>query len=350
MKSKLLYLHMQKPQILIVYTGGTIGMIQDEQTGELRPLNFEYIPTHVSELNRIDCELTIHSFDPLMDSSNMHPDVWILLGELIEKNYDKFDGFVILHGSDTMAYTASALSFMLENLSKPVIITGSQLPVGVIRTDAKENLITAIEIAAHKTNGVATVPEVAIYFDYQLMRGNRAKKFNTVKFEAFRSTDYHILAEAGVHLKFYPRYIEPARTGPFAVQKVMDNAVGTLKVYPGMPQEFVRPILLNKAIKALIIEGFGAGNATTMEWFVEALNEAVQSGLIVVIITQCQGGAVDLGRYETSGMFKRFGCISGADMTYEAALTKLMYLLAKHDDKEIVKKMIEVPISGELTV
>lgn len=339
-----------KPHILIVYTGGTIGMIKDEETRELRPLNFEHIPTHVTEFSRIDCEMTIHSFDPVMDSSNMNPEIWGLLGNLIETNYDKFDGFVILHGSDTMAYTASALSFMLENLAKPVIVTGSQLPVGEIRTDAKENLITAIQIAAHHTNGIPTVPEVAIYFDYQLMRGNRAKKFNTVKFEAFRSTDYHVLAEAGVHLEFYPMYIEPARTGKFRVQKELDSAVGTLKVFPGMSKEFILPILENTAIKALIIEGFGAGNATTAQWFVEGLEKATARGLIIVIITQCQGGAVELGRYETSGMFKRLGCISGGDMTYEAALTKLMYLMAKHEDLNHVKHLFEIPISGEVTV
>jgi len=335
-------------KILIIYTGGTIGMVNDAATGALIPFDFEQIKDNVPELARLNYKLSVHSFNPIIDSSNMHPSHWNVIAELIRDNYEEFDGFVILHGSDTMSFTASALSFMLKNLAKPVILTGSQLPIGEIRTDAKENLITALEIAATKENGKAVVPEVCIYFDNQLFRGNRSIKFNTEKFEAFRSPNYPILAEAGVQLTFFHKEILPVPTEPFYIQTKSDANIGVLKAYPGMTEEVVTAVTKSK-VKAIVLETFGSGNTTTAEWFINALAEAIKDGKIIVDISQCLRGSVQLGMYETSSELKKMGVLSGYDMTFETAVTKLMYLLGADLSAEEIKQQMETSIAGELT-
>jgi L-asparaginase len=335
-------------KILIIYTGGTIGMVNDAATGALIPFDFEQIKDNVPELARLNYQLSVHSFNPIIDSSNMHPSHWNVIAQLIKDNYEEFDGFVILHGSDTMSFTASALSFMLKNLAKPVILTGSQLPIGEIRTDAKENLITALEIAATKANGKAVVPEVCIYFDNQLFRGNRSIKFNTEKFEAFRSPNYPILAEAGVQLTFFHKEILPVPTEPFYIQTKSDANIGVLKAYPGMTEEVVTAVTKSK-VKAIVLETFGSGNTTTAEWFIKALAEAIKDGKIIVDISQCLRGSVQLGMYETSSELKKMGVLSGYDMTFETAVTKLMYLLGAGLSAEEIKQQMETSIAGELT-
>ena len=334
--------------ILIIYTGGTIGMVNDPRTGALVPFDFKQIQQNVPELGRLNYHLDVHSFDPIIDSSNMTPIVWAELAQLIEKKYSEYDGFVILHGSDTMAFTASALSFMLENLSKPVVLTGSQLPIGEIRTDAKENLITALEIAATKNNGNAMVPEVCIYFDYQLFRGNRSIKYNSEKFEAFISPNYFLLAEAGVSLSFYNNYILPYPADPLKVHLNLNANIGVLKLYPGISLQAVQAVTLS-AVDAIVMESFGAGNTTTASWFTDCLQVALDSGKIIVDITQCQQGSVELGMYETSKKLQQIGIVSGYDMTFEAAITKLMYLMGQGSEKTEVTKLMEQSLRGELT-
>ncbi|TKC12081.1 asparaginase [Pedobacter polaris] len=335
-------------KILIIYTGGTIGMVNDAKTGTLIPFDFEQIQDNVPELARLDYQLSVHSFDPILDSSNMNPEVWAELAELIKEKYDVFDGFVILHGSDTMSFTAAALSFMLQNLAKPVVLTGSQLPIGEIRTDAKENLITALEIAATKKDGRAMVPEVCVYFDYQLFRGNRSIKYNSEKFEAFASPNYPILAEAGVNLDFYPNYILPTPTQPFQIHTSFNSNIGVLKMYPGITENAVRAITESDA-EAIILEAFGSGNTTTAPWFITCLKEAVAANKIILDISQCKGGSVQLGLYETSRKLQKMGILSGSDLTFEAAVTKLMYLLGQGLSTAEVKRLLEVSIAGELT-
>ena len=335
-------------KILIIYTGGTIGMVNDAKTGTLIPFDFEQIQENVPELARLDYQLAVHSFDPILDSSNMNPEIWKELAELIAQKYNDFDGFVILHGSDTMSFTASALSFMLQNLAKPVVLTGSQLPIGEIRTDAKENLITALEIAATKKDGKAMVPEVCVYFDYQLFRGNRSIKNNSEKFEAFSSPNYPILAEAGVNLDFFPNYILPIPTQPFQIHTQFNANIGVLKIYPGITENAVKAIT-ESAVSAIVLEAFGSGNTTTAEWFINCLQAAITQGKIIVDISQCKGGSVQLGMYETSRKLQQMGVLSGYDMTFEATVTKLMYLMGLGISKEEICKQMEISIAGELT-
>jgi L-asparaginase len=336
-------------QILIIYTGGTIGMMSDPATKVLKPINFEQIMDNVPELDRLNCKIKVHSFDKIIDSSNMNPEIWSELAGLIEANYNSVDGFVILHGSDTMSYTASVLSFMLENLAKPVIFTGSQLPISAIRTDAKENLMTAIEIANAKKHDRARVPEVCIYFDYKLFRGNRSFKYNSSKFEAFRSPNYPILAESGVHLRFSINDIRQPGEGPMVVHKNLVSDVAVLKLYPGISPKVVENIL-GADVRGIVMETFGAGNTTTDQWFVDLLKKAIDSGKVVIDISQCKVGTVELGRYETSRMLKDIGVANGYDLTFEAAVTKMMFLLGQYDNPWIVKEMLETDLRGELTV
>ena len=336
-------------QILIIYTGGTIGMMTDPTTKVLKPINFEQIMDNVPELEKLNCKIKVHSFEEIIDSSNMNPAIWSQLAGLIEANYDTVDGFVILHGSDTMSYTASALSFMLQNLAKPVIFTGSQLPISAIRTDAKENLMTAIEIANAKKNDKARVPEVCIYFDYKLFRGNRSFKYNSSKFEAFRSPNYPILAESGVHLRFSVNDIREPKAEQLIVHKNLVSEVAVLKLYPGIGPKVVETILKSD-VRGIVMETFGAGNTTTDTWFIDLLKQAIDEGKVILDISQCKVGTVELGRYETSKSLKDIGVANGYDMTFEAAVTKMMHLLGQVKDPAEVKRLLETDIRGELTV
>jgi len=323
-------------------------MIHDSSSGSLKPLDFSHVVDNVPELKRLKYEITVDSFFPIIDSSNMKPAVWVELAEKIESRYDEFDGFVVLHGSDTMAFTASALSFMLEGLNKPVVFTGSQLPIGAVRTDAKENLITALEIASAKQGGKSRVPEVCIYFDFQLFRGNRSFKYNSAKFEAFRSPNYPVLAEAGVHLRYNDANIRKCDDCVFKVHKRLANSIAILKLYPGIGKEAVDAIV-NSNVKAIVLETFGAGNATTDKWFVSCLRNAIDKGKIILNISQSKVGGVELGRYETSRELKEMGVVSGYDMTYEAAVTKLMFLLGRGYTNDRLANLLETDLRGELS-
>ena len=336
-------------KLLLIYTGGTIGMVQD-QKGILVPFDFNNITENVPELSRLDYQVVVISFDPILDSSNMNMDSWIEMASIIEKNYHDYDGFVILHGSDTMAYTASALSFMLENLAKPVILTGSQLPIGEIRTDAKENLITALEIAAAKDEqGQAIVNEVCIYFDYKLFRGNRSKKTEANKFEAFSSPNFPILAEAGVHINFNSEVLMPRSEAAFVVHKKLKNPISLLKIFPGISPAYVQAVIHAQGVKAIILEGFGAGNTCTDDWFVASLQQAVASGILILEITQCIGGNVEIGRYETSKHLAKMGVVGGLDLTFEAAITKLMYLFGQELSLNDIAIQLSQNLRGEIT-
>jgi len=335
--------------VLLIYTGGTIGMIEDAKSGELRPFDFKALSNQIPELSRIDVRLSSLSFKEPIDSSNMNPAVWSKLAGMIADNYEKFDGFVILHGSDTMSFTASALSFMLGNLRKPVVLTGSQLPIGVIRTDGKENLITAIEIAAAREKNQAKVPEVCIYFEYKLYRGNRTFKYNSQHFDAFRSPNYPALAEAGVSITYHPTAIRQPGKGKLEVALELENDITVLKLFPGISKKITASILSTPGIKAVILETFGAGNASTEEWFIEELRKTIKRNVIVLNITQCQEGKVIQGMYETSSHLKKIGVISGADMTFESAVTKLMSLLGRNMSKKQIEKALQDDLRGELS-
>jgi len=338
----------EETSILIIYTGGTIGMIRDEETGVLKPFNFEKVYKQIPALERFHYKLDFHCFDPLLDSSNMNPDIWVALVSIIEENYESYDGFVILHGSDTMAYTASALSFMLENLNKPVILTGSQLPLGELRTDGRENFVTAIEIAAARNDNTPVVPEVCIYFENHLMRGNRAVKYNAENFNAFVSPNYPVLAEVGVYIKYNKSVILKPNFKRLKAHKKLDKKVAVLKLFPGLSEQYVDSVLHIPGLKALVLESFGSGNAPVAEWFIGALNVAIEEGLLVLNVSQCLAGSVDQGKYETSSALKEIGVISGKEITTEAALAKLMYLLAKGKNRDELAVLIEKPLRGEI--
>jgi len=334
--------------VLIIYTGGTIGMVHDPVTGSLVPIDFKHITDHVPVLNSFGFDLQSVSFDPVKDSSNIDPEIWIRMAETIEENYDRFDGFVVLHGTDTMAYSASALSFMLENLSKPVIFTGSQLPIGLPRTDGRENLITSIEIAAARKDRFPLVPEVCIYFDNELTRGNRTTKFSAEHFDAFNSPNYPPLAVVGLHLKYNFSLIHnPQGNRKLKVHKKFDNNVAILKLFPGISRNFVRAVISTKGLKALIIETFGSGNAPTYKWFLDDLKLFIRKGGIILNVTQCHGGSVEMGLYETSRDMLAAGVVSGKDITSEASVTKLMLLLGKCSSREEVIECLGRPIAGE---
>jgi L-asparaginase len=336
--------------ILIIYTGGTIGMVHDPVTGSLVPIDFRHISDHVPELRKFGYDLHSISFDPVKDSSNIDPDVWIKMAEIIEEGYDHFDGFVILHGTDTMAYTASALSFMLENLGKPVILTGSQLPIGLLRTDGRENLITAIEIAASRKKEMPEVPEVCIFFDNKLTRGNRTTKMSAEHFDAFYSPNYPPLAEVGLHLKYTNSLISyPAADRKLKVHKTFDSNVAILKLFPGINRKLVRAILNTDGLRGLIIETFGSGNAPTYQWFLDDLNNYMERGGIILNVTQCHGGSVEMGLYETSRQMLAAGVVSGKDITSEASVTKLMHLLGRYSSRDEVVKSLKMSLSGEIS-
>lgn len=339
----------KKSSVLLIYTGGTIGMMHDVQSGALKPFDFKSLSSQIPELTKFDIHISSISFKHPIDSSNMHPDVWIELAQMIEKDYNRYDGFVILHGSDTMSFTASALSFMLENLNKPVVLTGSQLPIGIIRTDGKENLITAIEIAGAKEKGKSVVREVCIYFEYKLYRGNRTFKYNSQHFDAFKSPNYPQLAEAGVDIKYNYTALLKAANKKLKVHTSLDNDIAVLKLFPGINQKITSAIINAPGVKAIILETFGAGNATTQQWFVDELKQAIKRGVIILNITQCREGRVIQGMYETSSHLKKIGVVSGVDLTFESAVTKLMFLLGQKLSVKNIQQLLQKNLTGELT-
>ncbi len=334
--------------IFIIYTGGTIGMVKDE-TGTFVPFDFELIKRNLPDLSRLDYKLTVHSFEPIIDSSNMKPEIWIEMAQIIKDNYANYDGFVILHGSDTMAFTASVLSFMLEGLQKPVFLSGSQLPIGEIRTDARENMMTALEIASAKQDGISIIQEVCILFDNKLFRGNRSFKYNSAKFEAFRSPNYPVLVEAGIHLKYNTDALLNNIDKEFILHTKLDNRVAVLKLFPGISAQTIKAVL-DSDVRSIVMETFGSGNTTTDTWFLDLLKEAIEQGKNILNISQCKVGSVELGRYETSQGLKSIGVLNGYDLTFEAAVTKLMYLQGELEDQKEVAYWIEKDIRGELTI
>ena len=339
-----------KPQILLIYTGGTIGMIKDPLTASLQAFDFASLLEKIPELNLLDCSIDNISFETPIDSSNINPTHWIEIATIIDQNYTMYDGFVVLHGSDTMSYSASALSFMLENLSKPVIFTGSQLPIGDLRTDAKENLITAIQIAALQNNNKPIINEVGLYFEYKLYRGNRTTKINADYFEAFSSLNFPALLTSGVHLNInHELLLKNYSKASFCVHKELDDNVALVKLFPGISQTVLSSILDIPKLKAVIIETYGSGNASTDTWFLQTIEEALKKGIYVVNVTQCAGGSVQMNQYHTGKLLEELGIISGKDMTTESALTKLMYMLGLKISRKMFRTVFESDLRGEIS-
>lgn len=341
----------ERASILLIYTGGTIGMKEDPTDGTLKPFDFEQIMEEVPELRKFALKIDSYTFSPLIDSSDVEPGLWQSLSSLIEEKYEDYDGFVVLHGTDTMAYSASALSFMLENLGKPVVFTGSQLPIGRPRTDGKENLVSAVEIASTRaSDGSALVPEVCICFNSLLLRGNRATKVNAEEFDAFRSPNISPLANIGITIRYNFDIINKAPSAPFSIRRELDTRVSILKIHPGMTPQVVRDILLGSETRAVIIETYGSGNALSKDWFVSLVREANATGKILLNVTQCLAGRVNMNLYATGKQLQESGVIGGGDMTTESALAKLFYLMGVTDDNMLVKSRLKQNLRGEISL
>ncbi|GAB2764236.1 asparaginase [Actinomadura fibrosa] len=336
--------------ILLIYTGGTIGMVKDFETGALKAFNFDELLQNIPELKLLEHNIETVSFERPIDSSNMKPLFWLQIAEIIEEKYDSYDGFVVLHGSDTMSYSASALSFMFENLSKPIIFTGSQLPIGDLRTDAKENLITSIQIAGLQRHGRPVISEVGLYFEYKLYRGNRTTKINAEHFQAFASPNHSPLVESGVHLSVNEAALwRTNRRRKTKLHRGLNDQIALIKIFPGINRSLLEHILSKEDLKGVILETYGSGNAPTEEWFLDVLKSTISRGVVVVNVTQCIGGSVSMGQYETSTQLKRIGVISGKDITTEAAVAKIMYLLAKDLSPKVFKTIFETSLRGEMS-
>lgn len=341
-----------RTSVLLIYTGGTIGMIENAETGALENFNFEQLQKYIPELRRFNFRIDSYQFNPPIDSSDMEPEMWAKLVKIIYENYDYYNGFVILHGTDTMAFTASALSFMLEGLDKPVILTGSQLPIGVLRTDGKENLMTTIEIAAARNDeGKPLIPEVCIFFENHLMRGNRTTKLSAENFNAFRSFNYPALASAGIHIRYHQvvQAYYHRTNRKLTPHYQLNTNVAILKIFPGIQESVVAAALTVSGLKAIVLETYGSGNAPRKDWFIRLLCEASSRGVVIVNVTQCNAGAVEMERYETGYQLIQAGVVCGYDSTTESAITKLMFLLGQGYSPDEIRKHMSVSLAGEIT-
>lgn len=337
-------------KILLLYTGGTIGMVKDFETGALKAFNFDELLQNIPELKLLEHRIDTVSFERPIDSSNMKPAFWLQIAEIIEEKYEDYDGFVVLHGSDTMSYSASALSFMFENLSKPIIFTGSQLPIGDLRTDAKENLITSIQIAGLQKHGRPLITEVGLYFEYKLYRGNRTSKINAEHFQAFASPNYPPLVNSGVHLAVNDSALWRATNRrKMKLHRGLNDEIALIKIFPGINRSLLEHILSKEGLQGVILETYGSGNAPTEDWFVNLLKNTISRGVVIVNVTQCIGGSVAMGQYETSTQLKKIGVVSGKDITTEAAVAKMMYLLAKDLSPKVFKTIFETSLRGEMS-
>ena len=339
---------MPKNSVLLIYTGGTIGMVKDHLSGRLKPVDFNNLLKEIPAIKKFNIRIDALFFKNPIDSSDVQIETWQKLVQVIEKHYEKYDGFVVLHGTDTMAYTASALSFMIENLGKPIVFTGSQLPLETVRTDGKENLITALEIASGSGDSNVSLPEVCIYFESALMRGNRTTKYSAEHFDAFVSPNYPELAEAGVHIEFHNNYIIKSSRKKTRFHNYMSDKVGLFRLFPGMRPDYAESILLNTANKGIVIQTFGSGNIPSKKWLTDLLKKAIDQGTIFLNISQCIAGMVEQGRYENSAVLNKLGVISGGDMTLEAALTKMMFLIGNEKSDIAIKQKLSTSLAGEM--